>query len=575
MKYIGVGISGGKALGRAIVFGHEKIARSNNKAIKPEAEIKKVSFAITALIGEYNTIIDKGIENSEIVSLAEAYKMMISSPSLCEEIKDLIKGKKYDAVSAVEQVFNSKEKELSLLGTAYARERAVDINSIKKTIIRKMLGIKDDDWSNIDYDFILVSKEVTPSMLLSVNHKHIKGIVSEVGSKTSHVTIIAKSIGIPVVFNVEEVHRIIKNNEILYIDGSEGIIINDIDSESLKTFKEEIEKYDALCSNLKEMLEKQAKTKDHKNYEVAANVGEATDLERVININADGVGLFRTEFLYLNRDNPPSEEMQFNICRSFATALADKKVIIRTIDIGRDKKAPFIDIPPESNPFLGYRAIRYCLDNRDIFKTQLRAILRASKYGNVMIMYPLISSIDEVRNANAILREVMAELDEEAIFYNKEIKIGIMVEVPSVAVMADLFIDEVDFFSIGTNDLVQYTMAVDRTNSKVKELYDPFNPAVIRLIKKTIDSKKDGKFVGLCGEMAADPRYIIILVGLGLDEFSVNVNSVLKVKKYISLLNYEECKRIVDHILTLKTGVKVESYLDSYAKEAFNKYLDL
>ncbi|MDD2469668.1 MAG: phosphoenolpyruvate--protein phosphotransferase, partial [Bacilli bacterium] len=435
--------------------------------------------------------------------------------------------------------------------------------------------IKDDDWSNIDYDFILVSKEVTPSMLLSVNHKHIKGIVSEVGSKTSHVTIIAKSIGIPVVFNVEEVHRIIKNNEILYIDGSEGIIINDIDSESLKTFKEEIEKYDALCSNLKEMLEKQAKTKDHKNYEVAANVGEATDLERVININADGVGLFRTEFLYLNRDNPPSEEMQFNIYRSFATALADKKVIIRTIDIGGDKKAPFIDIPPESNPFLGYRAIRYCLDNRDIFKTQLRAILRASKYGNVMIMYPLISSIDEVRNANAILREVMAELDEEAIFYNKEIKIGIMVEVPSVAVMADLFIDEVDFFSIGTNDLVQYTMAVDRTNSKVKELYDPFNPAVIRLIKKTIDSKKDGKFVGLCGEMAADPRYIIILVGLGLDEFSVNVNSVLKVKKYISLLNYEECKRIVDHILTLKTGVKVESYLDSYAKEAFNKYLDL
>lgn len=575
MEYKGIGVSNGKVLGTAVILEEEQTPLSATRELRKKEEVEKVSSAILTLIKEYDTIIKSGDKNSEIVSLAEAYKMMVSSSSLYEEITRLIMNENYSAVKAIEEVFTDKENKMSLLDSDYAKERASDIRSIKKRIIRKILGINDVNISGIDYDFILVSKEVTPSMLLSANPKYIKGIISEVGSKTSHVAILSKNIGIPAIFGISKVEKILKNNEMLYADGSNGIVVNELDSNLIKNYQDEIIKYEKVNSSLNEMLDKKAKTLDGIVYEVGSNAGDVNDLERVINVKSDGVGLFRSEFLYLNRDNPPSEELQFNAYKSFAVSLKTKPIIIRTIDIGGDKKSSFFDIPKEDNPFLGYRAIRYCLDHKDIFKTQLRAILRASNYGNVMIMYPMISSLEEVRTANAILRETMAELDEEEILYNEDIKVGIMVEVPSVAIMADMFIDEVDFFSIGTNDLVQYTMAVDRTNSLVTKLYDAYNPGVIRLVKKTIDSKKDGKFIGMCGEMAADPLYIIILVGLGLDEFSVNVNSVLRVKKYISLLNYEECKKIAEHILTLKTGTKIRSYLEIYAKEVFGIYLDL
>lgn len=575
MEYKGVGVSNGKSLGTAVVIRESDIPETSGKQIIGKDEVERVSSAILSLIKEYDYVINNGDKNSDIVSLAEAYKMMISSPSLFNEINHLIIEKNYDAVKAVSDVLADKEQKMSLLDSDYAKERADDIRSIKKKLIRKILGISDIDIAGIDYDYILVSKEITPSMLLAANPKYIKGIVSEAGSKTSHVAILSKNIGIPAVFGISKAENLIKDKTTIYIDGNKGIIEDNLDSDKIRHYHELIAKYQKINSSLIEMLDKSTTTIDGKMYEVASNAGDVNDLERVIKSNSDGVGLFRSEFLYLNRDTPPSEELQFNAYKSFAASLKKKPLIIRTIDIGGDKKSAFFDIPNESNPFLGYRAIRYCLDHKEIFKTQLRAILRASNYGNVMIMYPMISNLEEVRNANAILRETMAELDEEEILYDSDIKVGIMVEVPSVAVMADLYIDEVDFFSIGTNDLVQYTMAVDRTNSLVTKLYDAYNPAVIRLIKKVIESKKDGKFVGMCGEMAADPLYIILLVGLGLEEFSVNVNAVLRVKKYISLLKYEECKKVVEHILTLKTGTKIKAYLENYAREVFNIYLDL
>jgi phosphotransferase system enzyme I (PtsI) len=537
MEYKGVGVSNGKTLGMTVVERESDVLQTGIKQIVSEDEVEKVSSAILSLIKEYDYVINKGDKNSDIVSLAEAYKMMISSPSLFKEISHLIIENNYDAVKAVSDVLTDKEEKMALLDSDYAKERADDIKSIKKRIIRKILGISDIDIAGIEYDFILVSKEVTPSMLLAANPKYIKGIISEVGSKTSHVAILSKNIGIPAVFGIQNAESLIENRKIVYVDGNRGIIVDDLDADKIKNYQDLIIKYQKINSSLSEMIDKKAQTLDGKNYDVASNAGDVNDLSRVINSNSDGVGLFRSEFLYLNRDTPPSEELQFNAYKSFAASMKNKPLIIRTIDIGGDKKSSFFDIPNESNPFLGYRAIRYCLDHKEIFKTQLRAILRASNYGNVMIMYPMISDLEEVRNANAILRETMAELSEEDILYNDDIKVGIMVEVPSVAVMADLYIGEVDFFSIGTNDLVQYTMAVDRTNSLVTKLYDAYNPAVIRLIKKTIESKKDGKFVGMCGEMAADPLYIILLVGLGLDEFSVNVNAVLRVKKYISFWN--------------------------------------
>jgi phosphotransferase system enzyme I (PtsI) len=575
MEYKGIGVSNGRSLGKAIVINETQIPAQAIEALNKKKELEKVSVAILSLIKEYDEIIKKGDKKSEIIELAEAYKMMISAPSLYDEISNLIMNKGHTSIAAVEVVLTDKEKKMSLLDTDYAKERASDINSIKKRIIQRILGVDEVDISHIDYDFILVSREVTPSMLLAANPKYIKGIISESGSKTSHVAILSKNIGIPAVFNIHEIEDNFTNDQMLYMDGNKGIVINQLDINDINNYKEAISNYEKINDALREMLDKRAVTLDGKVFEVASNAGDVNDLDRVINVKSDGVGLFRSEFLYLNRDNPPSEELQFNAYKSFAQALNGKPLIIRTIDIGGDKKSSFFDIPKEDNPFLGYRAIRYCLDHKEMFKTQLKAILRASNYGNVMIMYPMISSLEEVHSANAILRETMAELDEGEVLYNEDIKVGIMIKVPSAAVMADLLIDEVDFFSIGTNDLVQYTMAVDRTNSLVTKLYDAYNPAVIRLVKKTIDAKKDAKFVGMCGEMAADPLYIIILVGMGLDEFSVNVNSVLKIKKFISLLKYEECKKIVEHILTLKTGAKIKSYLEGYAKEVFGIYLDL
>lgn len=576
MEYKGLGVSSGQSLGVAVVIKEKEIATSAINKVDNRKAIEEVASALLSLIKEYDAIIaNRDNQNEEVTKLAEAYRMMVSSPSLYDEISKLIITEKYSAAKAIDVILTDKEKKMSLLDSDYAKQRADDIRNIKRALIKKLFGIEDANISLINQDFILVSKEVTPSMLLSANPKYIKGIVSEVGSKTSHVAILSKNIGIPAVFNIKDVDKLISDDEPVFIDGNKGIVANELDREMIKKYLDDIERYSEINDQLKDMLDQKAMTSDGKEFEVSSNAGDINDLERIINVKPDGIGLFRSEFLYLNRDNPPSEELQFNTYRAFAHAMKQKPLIIRTIDIGGDKKASFFDIPKEDNPFLGYRAIRYCLDHKDLFKTQLKAILRASNYGNVMIMYPMISSIEEIRSANAILRETMADLDEEEIPYNKEIKVGIMVEVPSVAAMADLIIDEVDFFSIGTNDLIQYTVAVDRTNSLVNKLYDAYNPGVIRLIKKTIDSKKDAKFVGMCGEMAADPLYIVLLVGLGLDEFSVNVNSVLKIKKYISLLNYEECKKVVEHILTLKSGVKIKAYLEDYAKEKYGIFIDL
>ncbi len=574
MEYKGVGVSNGKSIGTSVVLKEIKVA-SKEEVIDANKELEKVSSSLSELVSEYDTIINDASKSKEIIALAEAYKMMLSSPSLYNEIKNLIIERNYDAVSSVTEVLDDKENKMLLLDNEYSKERALDIRSIKMRIINKIQGISNIDISKIDYNYILIGKEISPSMLLEANPKFIKGIISEIGSKTSHIAILAKSIGIPAIFNIKDIDKILVDGETIYIDGNKGIIVNNLDDNAINNFKEEVKKYLDMNNILEEMKYKRAETMDGKTFEVASNAGDINDIDRVININSDGIGLFRSEFLYLNRDSPPSEELQFNTYKAFAISLKNKPLIIRTIDIGGDKKSSFIDIPKEDNPFLGYRAIRYCLDHRELFKVQLRAILRASNYGNIMIMYPMISNLDEIRKANAILREAMSELTEEGIPYEEDIKIGIMIEVPSAAIMADLMIDEVDFFSIGTNDLVQYTMAVDRTNSSVMKLYDAYNPAVIRLLKKVIESKKEGKFIGMCGEMAADPIYIILLVGLGLDEFSVNVNSVLKVKKYISLLKYEECKKIVGYILTLKIGEKIKSYLENYAKEVYGTYLDL
>ena len=576
MKYLGNKVGNGLALGKVYIINtkipelKEKRLATLEELTKEKEELKEV---LDSVVKDYEELEINAVSD-DIKQLCNFYKILLNSKSLITSMEEVIDEEKCDKITAITKVMKRKAEELSLVDNAYLKERSKDIEDVTNKLIRKALGIKEVDLSTLTEDTILVSEEIPPSVLLSNNIGHVKGIVSEIGGKTSHVAILASTLGIPSVFGIKEISKTLTDGELIYVNGNEGFIENNLTDTNINAIKEKIKKEELLKASLVEMKDKESLTKDNKSLEITANAGDLSELDKLLEVNSDGIGLFRTEFLFLNRSTAPEEDYLFNVYKTFAEKLNGKPLIIRTLDIGGDKKCPYIDIGEEQNPFLGYRAIRYCLDNKEFFKVSLRAILRASNYGNVMIMYPFVSSLEEVYKANEILDEAKRELASKNIAFNKNIKVGIMIEVPSAAVISDILIDEVDFFSIGTNDLIQYTVAVDRLNPTVSNLYSFYNPGVIRLIKKTIDScldKKD-KFVGMCGEMAADPLAIILLVGLGLHEFSVNASMVLKVKKLISMIDSKEAKEITEHVLTLKTYKEVEAYLDKEAKKIYGKY---
>ncbi len=576
MKYLGNKVGNGLALGKVYII-NTKIPKIEKKTLITAEEIAKekesLKLTLNEVVKDYEKLEVEASED-EIRQLCNFYKILLNSNSLITAMEEEIEKEKCDKLTAITKVMKRKADELALVDNAYLKERSKDIEDVTNKLIRKALGIKEIDLSTIKEDTILVAEEIPPSILLSSNLGYIKGIVSEIGGKTSHVAILASTLGIPSVFGIKEISKTLTDGEHIYVNGNEGYIENNLTDTKINEIKEKIKKEELLKASLEEMKDKASLTKDNKPLLITANAGELSELDKLLEVNSDGIGLFRTEFLFLNRSVAPDEEYLFNVYKTFAEKFKEKPLIIRTLDIGGDKKCSYLDIKEEQNPFLGYRAIRYCLDNKEFFKVSLRAILRASHYGNVMIMYPMISSLEEIYRASEILDEAKAELASNNIPFNKNIKVGIMVEVPSTAVMADMLIDEVDFFSIGTNDLIQYTVAVDRLNPTVSNLYSFYNPGVIRLIKNTIDAAKDkkDKFVGMCGEMAADPLAIILLVGLGLHEFSVNASMVLKVKKLISMIDSREAKEIADYVLTLKTAKEVEAYLDGEAKKIYGKY---
>lgn len=576
MKYLGNKVGNGLALGKVYII-NTKIPEIKTQKLETLEELTKekeeLKEVLDSVVKDYEELEINPLSD-DIKQLCNFYKILLNSKSLITSMEEVIDEEKCDKITAITKVMKRKAEELSLVDNAYLKERSKDIEDVTNKLIRKALGIKEIDLSTLTEDTILVSEEIPPSVLLSNNIEHVKGIISEIGGKTSHVAILASTLGIPSVFGIKEISKTLTDGELIYVNGNEGFIENNLTDTSINAIKEKIKKEEMLKESLMEMKDKPSLTKDNKNLEITANAGDLSELDKLLEVNSDGIGLFRTEFLFLNRSTAPEEDYLFNVYKTFAEKLNGKPLIIRTLDVGGDKKCPYIDIGDEQNPFLGYRAIRYCLDNKEFFKVSLRAILRASYYGNVMIMYPFVSSLEEVYKANEILDEAKRELASKNIPFNKNIKVGIMIEVPSAAVISDILIDEVDFFSIGTNDLIQYTVAVDRLNPTVSNLYSFYNPGVIRLIKKTIDScldKKD-KFVGMCGEMAADPLAIILLVGLGLQEFSVNASMVLKVKKLISMIDSKKAKEITDYVLTLKTSKEVEAYLDSKAKKIYGKY---
>lgn len=574
MKHYGTKVSNGLGLGKCVII-NDVVPEVNDSKINSTSidnEILKVNNSIDECIKSYENIINSLVDE-DLKQLCDFNKMVLKAKSLKTDIENNIRENLINGAYAITSYFNKKADDLSKSDNNYLKERSTDIIDIKDKVLKSFMGIKSFDLSEIKEDSILVAHEITPNILLSGDLYYVKGIISEIGGKTSHVGILANTLGIPAVFGIKDNIKIFSDGELLFINGNSSYVENELDFSEINNIKELIKKEIEIKKELDQISDK-AYTIDNKYFEVCANSGDLVELDKIDKNKIDGVGLFRTEFLYLNKQVPPTEEYLFNVFKNFAEKLGDKKVIIRTLDIGGDKKCSYIDIPKEENPFLGYRAIRYCIDNKELFKTLLKAILRASVYGNISIMYPMISSLEDIKACNAILNEAKSDLDGEEKIYNKNINVGVMVEIPSIAVCAEEIIKYVDFFSIGTNDLVQYTLAVDRVNPHVSKYYNWFNPGVIKLIKNTIDSTKkyENKFTGMCGELAADPLGIILLVGLGLDEFSVNINSVNKVKKLISLLNYEDTNKFVNELLELDSSLEIEKKLDEFAKKNFGKY---
>lgn len=561
---VGKGVSDGIGLGKVVILKENELKIEKLKIEDISAEKQLVYNAIKEVENEIEDLIQNILGTEK--EIMQAYLMILQDPNLTEEIIKIIEQEKCNSSYAVENGLNKIIKTFEKMDDPYMSARSRDIEDMKKRILSKLLNIKEIDLSKLPENTILVAKELSTSDTAKMNLKNISGIITEIGGVNSHMAIIARTNEIPAIVGIKHIFENIKESDYIALNGKTGEIflnpkqekIEELtkNQESLKQEKLELEKY----KNEKTI------TKDGHQVELLANIGGPQDIQIVIDNTAEGVGLLRSEFLYMDAIDFPSEDEQFIAYKKIAESLENKRLVIRTLDIGGDKDLKYMKLPKEENPFLGYRAIRIYLDNVDLFKVQLRAILRASSYGNVSIMFPMISSVDELRKSKEIIEEVKKELNSKNIKFNENIEVGIMVEIPSSAIMADEFAKECDFFSIGTNDLIQYTIAVERGNEKLTNLYSHYNPAVIRLIKSAIDgAHKNGILCGMCGEAAGDVNFIPLLVGLGLDEFSMNANKILSVRKLITGLNFEECKKLANNVLHLASTEEVKDELENFS----------
>ncbi len=559
----------GKGVSNGVGFGNIAILKNEDRVIEkkivenPENEMKRFKEALEEVTKETQEIANS-ITGTE-KEIMDAYLMIMQDPSLTMETENAINNLNYSAEYAVEIGFNSVIQVFKNMDDEYMATRATDIADIKNRILAQLLNEETINTSKLPPNTILVAKELTTSDTAKLNFNHVTGIITEIGGTNSHSSIMARTHAIPAITRVEDATKIFRNGDYVAIDGMLGeIYLNPTEEEKQKLLKiqsqilkenEELEKYKGT----------ETKTKDGYKVELVANIGTPADVELVLKNTAEGIGLLRSEFLYMDSDSMPTEEEQFSAYKEVAEKMNGKNVIIRTLDVGGDKELKYLELEKEANPFLGYRAIRLCLDNIALFKTQLRAILRASHYGNLLIMFPMISSIEELREAKKILEECKKELDTENIPYKKDIKVGIMIEIPSAALIAYGLAQECDFFSIGTNDLIQYTVAVERGNEKISKLYTKYHPAVIKLIKDSIQGAHDaGIFCGMCGEAAGDELLIPLLIGLGLDEFSMNSNKILKARKIISQLEKSKCEKLVEKVLRLNSANEVEKKLKEF-----------
>lgn len=557
----GIAASEGIAVGKVLLLKKEEPVIEKRIIAPDEKEIEKNK--LSAALAKSREQIEQIKKNAGDVmkEILDAHLLILEDDELVGMIVGKIEAENQDAVSATRDSVEFFANILGAMEDAYMKERAADIRDIGYRIIMNLLGKDILSLMTIQEPVIVVAHDITPSDTAQMNKEKVLGFLTEIGGKTSHSAIMARTLEIPAILGLENITKQVKTGDTVCFDGEEGILFVDPDEETLQKYKKMAQEQEHTKKLLAQYKEKKTQTKDGHQVELASNIGNPKDAENADKNGAEGVGLYRTEFLYMDRDNLPSEDEQYEAYRAVLEKMGERPVVIRTLDIGGDKKLPYLQLPDEMNPFLGYRAVRICLDQTDLFKTQLRALLRASVHGNLKIMYPMISSLEEVRSANAILDECKKELDREGISYAK-FEVGIMIEIPSAALTADLIAPEVDFFSIGTNDLIQYTCAVDRMNQKIAELYNPFHPAVLRLIKRVIDAAhENGIWCGMCGETAGNKKLIPLYLGMGLDEFSMSAGAILKARKQIADWSLTDAQKIVDDVMKLKTAEEIENYM--------------
>ena len=571
MKIYGVGAAEGIGIGVAKVVREQNVEVVKKTVSDSETEVNnfmRVLDITKAETEEMSQALEKNASAKE-AEILFGHIMLMSDPMLVDEIVNRIKGESVCAEYVIEEVCNQYAAVFASMDDELMQQRATDMIDIKTRLIKKVLGIENTDLSKLPYGSILVAKDLTPSMTAGLNPDNVLGIVTQFGGKTSHSAILARALEIPAVVGLSNLPEDISDDTDILLDGESGeVIILPTDNEK-SDYENKKKNYDANKEMLKKYRELPSISKDGKKVEIAGNIGSPEDAKKVIENGGEGIGLFRTEFLFMDRDCMPTEEEQFESYKEVATAMEGKPVIIRTLDIGGDKEIPYMGIVQDENPFLGYRAIRLCLDRKDdIYIPQLRALLRASAFGNIKIMLPLITSMDEIIEAKALISDIKKELDEKNIAYNKNIEVGIMVETAAASLLADIFAKEVDFFSIGTNDLIQYTMSVDRGNVKIAGLYSPFSPAVLRSINRIItEGKKAGIMVGMCGEAAADPLLIPVLLAWGMDEFSMSASSILKSRQIISGCDSKDLKAKADKVLEMSTESEIKEYLKKLTEE--------
>lgn len=561
---IGIAASSGIAIGKAFLMIEPDLTITKSTVSNKEAEVTRFHDAVNAAKLELQKIrdraeIDLGAENAAIF---DAHLLVLSDPELIGTVEGKINDEAVNAEAALQETADTLVVMFEQLDNEYMRERAADIRDVTKRVIARLLGVEVPNIGLIDEEVIIISKDLAPSDTAQLNRAFAKGFTTDMGGRTSHSAIMARSLEIPAVVGTKNATSAIKQGDFIVVDGDNGeVIINPskdvIDSYIGKRNQQEVEKQELLL-----LKNKQTITLDGIHVEVAANIGTPKDVESVLENGGEGVGLYRTEFLYMERDSLPTEEEQFQAYKQVLEQMDDKPVVVRTLDIGGDKQLPYLNLPEEMNPFLGFRAIRLCLEEQTIFRTQLRALLRASNFGNLKIMFPMIATLEEFREAKQLLLEEKEKLQQEGTLVSDHIEVGIMVEIPSTAVLADQFAKEVDFFSVGTNDLIQYTMAADRMNESVAYLYQPYHPAILRLVKMVIDAAHaNGKWAGMCGEMAGDSIAIPLLIGLGLDEFSMSAPSMLKARNQINQLTQMEMKQLADKALSMQTSEQVKQYV--------------